>query len=71
MESNRSEDNDTGISDGDDNSLAEIKNMGDFREIFTAKRECENTFYFLFIYNLNHRIIVYFLIYLIFVCIKL
>lgn len=40
LDSNRTEDNDTNTSDGDDSSMAEIINSGDYREIFHSKRQC-------------------------------
>ena len=42
LEYKPSDEGETGTSDGDDNSLAEIKNLGDYREIFIARRECKN-----------------------------
>lgn len=43
LDSNRTEDNDTNTSDGDDSSMAEIINSGDYREIFHSKRQLPRT----------------------------
>ncbi len=44
LESNRSDEGETGTSDGDDTSIAEIINIGDYKEIFQCKRECKPYF---------------------------
>ncbi|CAG2161528.1 unnamed protein product [Oppiella nova] len=41
LESNRSDEAETGTSDGDESSLAEIMNIGDYKEIFQSRRECK------------------------------
>ena len=41
LESNRSDEAETGTSDGDDTSIAEIMNLGDYKEIFQSRRECK------------------------------
>ncbi|XP_054165433.1 katanin p80 WD40 repeat-containing subunit B1-like isoform X2 [Oppia nitens] len=39
LESNRSDEAETGTSDGDESSLAEIMSLGDYKEIFKSRRE--------------------------------
>lgn len=61
LESNKSEECETGTSDeaGDECSLAEIKNVGDYKEIFQPRQEC-------MLYNMHEQIDFYYLFFILF-----